>query len=99
MTLVIGNKEILSYNVGILSDPMIVHIVYTPYQISLMINGEIVASKKIEDVDSLTFATNDCYWLGFWGSDSFDIFEIDCMSLFGYVVPELVARKRFIWGQ
>lgn len=98
LTYVVGNKEILSYNIGPISDPMLVHLTYTPTEISMLINGEIVASKLIEDVDSLTFAENGCYWLGFWGSDLLDV-EIDCMSLFGYVVPELVARKRFVWGQ
>lgn len=98
LTLVVGNSEILSYNVGPLSDPMLIHLVYTPSEISLMINGETVATKVI-DVSTLTFADNNSYWLGFFGSTDLESFEIDCMSLFGYVVPELVARKRFVWGQ
>lgn len=98
LTFVVGNKEILSYNIGPLSDPILIHLCYTPTEIMMMINGEIVASKKI-DVDTLTFAENNSKWLGFWGSDSLDVFEIDVMSLFGYIVPELVARKRFVWGQ
>ena len=99
LTFVVGNKELISYNTGPLSDPMLVHLTYTPSEILLMINGEIVASKKIDSVDGLTFAENNSTWLGFWGSTAFDVLEIDCMSLFGYVVPELVARKRFVWGQ
>lgn len=98
ISLVVGNSEILSYNVGAFSDPMLVHITYTPSEVTLIINGETVAAKQIDDVNELTFAENDSFWLGFWGHEDLSI-EIDCMSLFGYVVPELVARKRFIWGQ
>lgn len=98
LSFVVGSNTILSYNVGVFSNPLLVHLIYTPDSISFMINGEIVATKSI-DVNDLVFAETGNTWLGFWTNSSVNSLEIDCMSLFGYSITEMLAKRRFVWGQ
>ena len=99
MTFVVGERIRLSCNVGSFDEPMLVHLVCSPTYVSIIINGETVASTQISNDTVLSFASTENRYLGFWSYAELGRFEVDCMSLFGYTVPELVARRRFIWGQ
>ncbi len=97
MLLSIGNK-FASCDVGKFGEPMLVHIVYTPRYISLLINGDVLATIELNPTDTTLLAETK-KWLGFYSYADLDPIEIDCLSVFGYEVPNVVAKRRFIWGQ
>jgi hypothetical protein len=95
MSLLIGNS-FQSYAVSEWYRPMLVHLILKDGVAQLLVNGETVISINY-DRGSLDYSQEE--WLGFFSYDDFKIFEIDCFSLYSYPVPELVAKKRFVWGQ
>ena len=95
ITLVV-NKKFVSHNVSEWYRPMLIHIVIKEQYVSMFINGEQVAQIFI-DRGSLSVSESD--WIGVYSYNDFNIFEIDCISIFPYAVPLQVARKRFVWGQ
>lgn len=92
-------KHVKSYFVGSWYRPMLVHLNQSPNEISLMINGEKVISIPVdlEFIESLTSDSED--FLGFFGDDKISIFEIDCFSIFPYIVSEQIAKRRYVYGQ
>jgi hypothetical protein len=93
-----------SHYIGEWTRPMIVHIKYSSNSASLMINGEEVISLNIL-TSSLSFPkllsesgkTQD--WLGFYSYEDVSPVEVDCVSIYSYPVPSLVAKRRFVYGQ
>ena len=75
---------------------MLLHLVLKDENISMFINGEQVAQLS---VDRENIVLSESNWFGVYSYADFDIFEIDCISVFPYAVPLQVARKRFVWGQ
>ena len=74
---------------------------------SLLINGEqaIEISYSTQDI-SLPAETivqggieksND--WLGFYASANVPFLDIDCIAIYSYLVPAIVAKRRFAYGQ
>jgi hypothetical protein len=98
ITIKVG-KHVKSYFIGSWYRPMLVHFNQSPNEISLMINGEKVISIPVdlEFIESLTSETED--FLGFFGDDKISIFEIDCFSIFPYIVSEQIAKRRYVYGQ
>lgn len=103
LTLVI-NDNFQSYFVGEWNRPMLVHIRIIKDSASLLINGEEVISFNFQTKNLILPSilnelgkTQD--WLGFYGNNSFDIFEIDCVSIYSYNVPITVAKRRWVYGQ
>ena len=37
--------------------------------------------------------------LGFITHNNINLYEVDCFSLYSYVVPDDVLKRRFVWGQ
>lgn len=95
ISLVVGNK-IASHNIGEWYRPMLVHLIYTPTKISLLVNSEKIAEIEI-DAKELTLPENE--WFGFYSYSDIEVFEIDCVSIMSYVIPLPVAKRRFVWGQ
>ena len=96
ITLVVGNS-IGSHPISEWYRPMLVHIVLRDNDASLIINGEQVVTIDF-DKDSTDFATqNDI--LGFYSYEDIINFQIDCFSFYPYSVPDLVAKRRFVYGQ
>jgi hypothetical protein len=95
ITLVI-DKVFVSHNIYEWYRPMLLHVVIKDEKISMFINGERVGQITV-DRESLSLSESD--WIGFYSYSDFDVFEIDCVSIFPYAVPLQVARKRFVWGQ
>lgn len=98
----IGNK-IGSHPVLEWSRPMLFHVIIQKDAVQLFINGSKVIDLDI-DKTSVKFADaivdgKDANWIGFYGSESVEPFEIDCVSIFPYAVPTEVAKKRFVYGQ
>lgn len=95
ITLKIG-KHIGSYSVSYWNRPMIIHLIFKENVAILVINGEQVISLNI---DFATIEFNDSEWLGFFSYTDINVFDIDCISIFPYVLPIQIAKKRFVWGQ
>ena len=104
ITLVVG-KENKSYAVENWYRPMLVNVTYTPTQARLVINGQ--------EVISLSYATDDIDFssidpdddgsstgiLGFALGNNIKLYEVDCIAMYSYVVPDDVLKRRFVWGQ
>jgi len=103
ITLRIGPYQ-KSYYVGKWYRPMLLHFRYTSTEASLFINGEQTISLPI-DIKNVVFAqkTNlngdDLDWIAVYGSDFINPFEIDCLSIFPYIIPLEMAKRRFVFGQ
>lgn len=98
--LIVGHKK-KKYFVGKWYRPMLVDIRYNPLFISVLINGDVVISTDINPADT-TFPDNVSYdtdWIGFFGNKDIPQFEIDCLAIYPYIVPEQVAKRRFVYGQ
>jgi len=93
-----------SYYVGKWYRPMLLHFKYSQSEATLLINGEQVITMPI-DISNIVFATqedeigNNQDWIGIYGSDFIQPFEIDCVSIYPYLVPIEMAKKRFVYGQ
>jgi hypothetical protein len=102
LTLKIG--EIFgSYFVGEWGRPMLLHIRIAKNVCSVTINGEQVISIDI-DTDNLVFPQRVSLgknqdWLGFYSYSDISSFEIDCPAIYSYQVPDVVAKRRFVYGQ
>ena len=83
--------------------PMLVDIVYGKNVIRLMVDGEVVVSIPITaSILELPLGTLDGIdqdWLGFYAHDDVPQVEVDSFSIYSYQVPQLVAKRRFIYGQ
>lgn len=90
------DKKFVSHNVSEWFRPMLVHVIFKEESAILLINGEQVGQISI-DRETMTVSESD--WIGIYSYSDFDVFEIDCVSIFSYPVPLQVARKRFVWGQ
>lgn len=93
-----------SHYIGEWTRPMIVHFKYSNNSSSLMINGEEVISLSIvtENLifpDKLSETLKDQDWLGFYSYEDVSPIELDCVSIYSYPVPSLVAKRRFVYGQ
>jgi hypothetical protein len=102
LTLKIG-KSYDSFCVGEWSKPMLIQIRYTKQYASLVLNGEQVIYIPL-DINSISFPdqlvdnkSND--WLAFYAYDDLSPIEIDCVGIYSYIVPNIVAKKRFVYGQ
>ena len=103
ITLVIGNQH-KSYAIENWYRPMLVNVTYTPNQSRLVINGQEVISiyHNPEDLDFSAIAPEyepNEGTLGFSSYPEIQLYEIDAISLFPYIVPDDVLKRRFVWGQ
>lgn len=88
-----------SYFVGKWYRPILLNLVYSPSNISLFINGSRVISLNISTDNLSTFPEKEYDWIGIYGNDLIDPFEIDCISICPYIVPDIILKKRFVYGQ
>jgi hypothetical protein len=102
ITLVIGDTY-KSHFINEWFRPMLVHIRVTDGSASLMINGEEVISFIIDNqsIDLPLEFVNDKSqdWLGFYCSEDVGPIEVDCVAIYNYKVPAIVAKRRFVYGQ
>lgn len=93
-----------SYYVGEWSRPMLLHFRVSQSTASLLVDGEQAISIAIntEQIEMpKPFAENgkEQDWLGFYSHSNIDLFEIDAVAIYGYQIPEIVAKRRFVYGQ
>lgn len=96
LVLRIGNES-ASHYVGEWTRPMLVHILYLDNSSKLYINGEEVLSLSYKTSDLDFNSTKE--WLGFWAYDDVSPIEVDCVGIYPYKVSNIVAKRRFVFGQ
>lgn len=96
ISLLVGNR-IASHSVSEWYRPMLIHLLIQETSITLVINGEQVASVPI---DRNTIDLPDTLnWWGVYSYPEVSQFKIDCISVYPYIMPLQVSKKRFVWGQ
>jgi hypothetical protein len=96
LTLVVGN-EIASHCVSEWYRPMLLHLIVKENNIVLLVNGEEVIN--ILFPRTTIDLPNTADWWGVYSYPTIDIFEIDCISIYPYTISNLVAKRRFVYGQ
>ena len=72
----------------LINGEQVIDITYSTKDISLA--SEIVVQDEVEK-------NND--WLGFYASENVPFLDIDCVAIYSYLVPAVVAKRRFAYGQ
>ena len=103
ISLVVG-EYFGSHYVGEWYRPMLLQIKTTQTSASLSINGEQVINLNLhlENVNfPLEFDNSDkeLNWLGFYSNEDIAAYEIDCLAIYSYLVPDVVSKIRWVTGQ
>lgn len=92
-----------SYAISEWGRPMLIHMVLQQDAFELLINGNKVISipitKSLITLSPSHINGKSAEWIGFYGSESVEPFELDCVSIYTYAVTSEVAKKRFLYGQ
>lgn len=95
------NDNVETYYVGEWGKPMLIDMKYSINGMSVLLNGDQIMDMKFNASD-LSFVkpgvTNNGF-LGFWSYDDVSLIEIDCVAIYSYQVPNVVAKRRFVYGQ
>lgn len=103
LTLVI-NQKYKSIFIEEWGTPMFLQIVYSENKVLLYLNGEKVIDMDIDNSNinlpnKYSQEEKDQDWLGFYAYSDINPFEIDCFAIYPYVVPEIISKKRWTYGQ
>jgi len=102
LTLVIGT-EFRSHFVGEWVRPMLIHIRSIRNSVSVLLNGEEVISFSVDtealDLPQPEYLLKSQDWLGFYAYSDVTPIEIDCVAIYSYQVPTVVAKRRWVYGQ
>lgn len=98
------DKYSQSYFVNDWYRPMLIDIRFVSGAVSLLVNGERVISFDIENkaLNLASFVSEsgkEQDWLGFYAYEDVPQVELDCIAIYPYSVPEVVAKRRFVYGQ
>lgn len=98
------NNEYASYYVGQWERPMLIDWRYTTNLSTVLLNGEEVISLAIDSEnitlpDQLNNDGKNQDWIGFYAYTDIQPIELDCVAIYPYLVPSLVAKRRFVYGQ
>jgi hypothetical protein len=96
-----------SYFVGDWYRPMLLHFSVSENSAVLLMNGEQIISisydtESIDLPDEFSTADGTQYqndWLGFYAHSDVYPFELDCVAIYSYRVPAVVAKRRWVYGQ
>jgi hypothetical protein len=100
--------NIASHFVGEWFRPMLIHIRITKDSMSLLLNGSEVISAPLnlntvhylnEEINEGDGDIDDQDWLGFYVWPETGTIEIDCLAIYSYKIPPVVAKRRFAYGQ
>jgi hypothetical protein len=98
LTLLIGGK-FSSHFVGEWFRPMLIHIRLITDNATVLINGEQVISLDfVTSTIPLPSITGED-WLGFYSYADVNPVEIDCVAIYSYQVANVVAKRRYVYGQ
>jgi hypothetical protein len=103
LSLKIGSS-IQSHYVGEWYRPMLVNILVFRNGASMTINGEKVFDLNFDSAEldlpaKTNLAGKDQDWLGFYSYSDIQIFEVDCVAIYSYRVPTVIAKRRWVYGQ
>jgi hypothetical protein len=101
--LIIGDN-VGSYFISEWARPMIMHLKLIRDRATLLINGETVINLEIDTASlQLPSDTNDDGesqdWIGFYCYEDISTIELDCVAIYPYQVPSIVAKRRWVYGQ
>lgn len=93
-----------SYYVGEWGRPMLVDLAITNKYSTVLINGEEViridlSKTKVGFPNQMSDTGRDQDWIGFYSSGEIAPIQIDCVAIYPYEVPAIVAKRRFVYGQ
>lgn len=99
----IGNNYSTHF-IGEWTKPMLVHVRVIKNNASMLINGEQVLSldfitSDLEFPSELNSQGKNQDWLGFYSYEDISPIELDCVAIYPYKVPAIVAKKRWVYGQ
>jgi hypothetical protein len=95
-----------SFFVGEWARPMLIQFEVSPNVANLTLNGAQVISMIYDTsttdflphINSVSQESQD--WLGFYSPlEIVDSIELDCVAIYSYSVPEVLAKRRFVYGQ
>ena len=102
LTLVIGDS-FASHFIGEWVRPMLIQIRIINNAVTMILNGEEVISLTINtssiELPSETIDGDSQDWLGFYAYEDVSPIEIDCVAIYSYQVPTVVAKRRWVYGQ
>jgi hypothetical protein len=103
LTLKIGGRS-GSHFVGEWFRPMLLDLRVSPNSASVLLNAEEVISFELDQSTlelpeeySLSDKSQD--WLGFYAYDDVTPIGVDAVAIYSYLVPLVVAKRRWIYGQ
>jgi hypothetical protein len=96
LTLVVGD-QIASHCVSEWYRPMLMHLIIKENNIVMLINGEEVINILFPRTTIDLPDTAD--WWGIYSYSTVGVFNIDCISIYPYSISNLVAKRRFVYGQ
>lgn len=98
----IGNQT-KSHFVGEWARPMLIHIVISDQEISMLVNGESVAKIAIDrstlNLPEDFIEGSQADWLGIYSYSDTTPFEIGSISMYSYLVSDIIAKRRWVYGQ
>ena len=102
LTLVIDDLS-SSHFVGYWNRPMLIHIRLVENSATVLLNGEQVISINLNRAEvNLPSEKNGLQsqdWLAFYAYEDVTPIEIDCIAIYSYQVPTVVAKRRWVYGQ
>jgi hypothetical protein len=102
ITLKIG-KYSKTYYVGEWFRPMLVNLSVSASRAVLFLNGESVIDLTIDQstiiYPDMTVDQKSTDWVAIYGSQEIHPFEMDCISLYGYLFNNTIAKKHWVYGQ
>jgi hypothetical protein len=83
--------------------PMLMDLRISAETASLLVNGEevisISISTSLEYPDILSATGQEQDWIGIYAYADVPLIEMDCFAIYSYLVPSIVAKRRFAYGQ
>ena len=96
-------KNVGSHYVKEWDRPMLIDIRITPTNAAVILNGEQIINfnlnaRQYRFVPSLV-GNSDQDWLGFYAYEDVPVLQVDCVAVYPYEVPAIVAKRRWVYGQ
>ena len=103
LTIKLGSYS-ASHYVGEWGRPMLIQILINSSGMGMLVNGEKVVNIDVDKSSvtlpaELSSSGKDQDWLGFYAYSDVPFVEIDCPAIFSYEIPDVVAKRRFVYGQ
>jgi len=88
-----------SHFVGEWFRPMLIHLRVIENNATVLINGEQVISLDFITSQIELPHLNDEDWIGFYCYEDVNTIDLDCVAIYSYQVPDIIAKRRYVYGQ